>query len=705
MAHELDTMFKPKSIAVIGASRRKDSLGYTVLHNLVEHDFNGSIFPINPKAEVIHSFKCYKSVLAIVDDIDLAIIVVPRHEVLKVVEECGIKGIKGLVVITAGFKETGAEGEQLEEELMQRVEKYGMRMLGPNCMGLINTDQNVSIDATFGKAGPLRGKIGFISQSGALGVIILEYARQLRVGLSMFASVGNKRDISSNDLLQYWEKDSNTELILLYLESFGNPRKFTQIARQVSRSKPIIAVKAGRTSAGARAASSHTGALAGLDVAVDALFEQCGVLRVTSIEELFDVGKAFSNQPAPRGERVGILTNAGGPAILITDALVSLGLQIANLEKKTKEYLREHLPREASVENPIDMIASAAHTQYNLSLKALLEDENIDAVVVIFVTPIMIDPMEIAKAIISASQGSKKTLLACFMGSPEAQEAIEKLENHCIPVYKFPESAAKSLALMVKYNRWKEKPRGNIKQFEVDKKSASQIIEKALKEQRDKLFDYEVREVLQTYGIPLIASEPAKNLDEAVKAAHKMGYPIVLKINSPDVVHKTDVGGVMLDIRSEQELGKAYNKLMSRLEKIKPKPQVEGVIVQQMITHGKETIIGVSMDPNFGPLIMFGLGGIYVEIMKDVSFRIHPITDQDAVEMIQSIRGYPLLQGVRGEKPVDQQVLVDVLLRVSQLISDFHQIKELDINPLIVCHKGEQSRVVDARISINGEEK
>lgn len=700
MQHELDAIFKPKTIAVIGASRRKSSLGYTILHNLVEHDFKGSIFPINPEAEVIHSFKCYKSVLAVMDDIDLAIIVVPRKEVFKVVEECGIKGVKGLIVITAGFKETGPEGAQLEEELMKRVKKYGMRMLGPNCMGIINTDSKVSIDATFGKAGPLKGKIGFISQSGALGVIILEYARQLRVGLSMFASVGNKRDISSNDLLQYWEKDPNTELILLYLESFGNPRKFTQIARRVSRSKPIIAVKAGRTSAGARAASSHTGALAGLDVAVDALFEQCGVLRVTSIEELFDVGKAFSNQSPPKGNRVAIISNAGGPAILITDALVNLGLKIENFSKKTEEYLREHLPREASVTNPLDMIASAGHTQYYLSLKAVLQDENIDAVIVIFVTPIMIEPMEIAKAILSASRGSRKAILACFMGSPEAQNAREELENHRIPVYKFPESAAKSLALMVKYARWKEKAKGNFKHFEVDKKSVARIIDKAVKEQREKLDDYEVRIILGAYGIPLVASESAETAKQAIKAAQTIGFPVVLKINSPDIVHKTDVGGVIVDIRNKQELEKAYDKLMTRLEKMKPKPRVEGVIVQQMVAGGKETIIGVSIDPNFGPLIMFGLGGVYVEFMKDVSFKINPITDQDAVEMIQSIRGFPLLQGVRGEKPVDQETLVEILLRISQLIFDFHQIKELDINPFIICHKGEQSRAVDARISL-----
>jgi acetyl coenzyme A synthetase (ADP forming)-like protein len=459
----LDAIFRPKSIAIVGVSRRRGSIGREILHNLIEYEFNGAIFPINPHAEVIHSLKCYPSVLDVPQAIDLAIIVVPKEQAVEAVEECGKKGIKGIVMITAGFREVGGPGAEREEKLAQVIKRYGMRMVGPNCMGVINTDPQYRMDATFAPSLPIEGNIGFLSQSGALGAAILDYALDLNLGFSMFVSMGNKVDISGNDLLEYWQYDDNSKVLLLYLESFGNPRKFTQLAREIVKEKPIIAVKSGRTRAGAKAASSHTGALAGLDVGTQALFEQCGVLRVNTVEELFDLAQAFSKQPIPKGKRVGILTNAGGPGIMATDAVINLGLHMAAFSDATISQLREFLSPEASFSNPLDMIAGANHETYLRSLRILLKDEGIDAMLVIFVHPVYVDAQKIAEAIIQASQEqSEKPVLCCFMGKKDELSGIEELQKAGLPSYLFPESAAMALAAMEKYNRIRNRPTGKI---------------------------------------------------------------------------------------------------------------------------------------------------------------------------------------------------------------------------------------------------
>ncbi len=699
----LDAIFRPRSIAVIGASRKKGSIGRNILHNLIEYEFNGPVFPVNPGATVIHSIKCYPDVASIPDQVDLAIIVVPKQLALEATAECGKKGVKGIIMITAGFKEVGGEGVKLEEKLGEIIRKYKMRLVGPNCMGVINTDPEYSLDSTFAAVFPHRGNIGFLSQSGALGAAILEYAHSLNLGISQFISVGNKLDISGNDVIQYWAEDERTGVILLYLESFGNPRRFTQLAREIVKKKPIIAVKSGRTRAGAQAASSHTGALAGLDVGTHALFEQCGVLRVNTVEQLFDLAQAFSKQPIPKGKRTAILTNAGGPGIMATDAVVNVGLEMAKFSKKTVKKLREFLAPEASFANPLDMIASANEENYYKCLKLLLEDEGVDAVIVIFVHPVHIDARGIARSIIEASKHQKnKPILCVFMGTKGEESGIDDLQKKGLPTYNFPESAAIALAAMEKYNRIRNRPMGKVRTFlDVDHDAARRIFDRALEERRERLRDLEVNKVLAAYGIAMPRFTVVKSLEDAVRFTEQKNYPVVLKVISDKLVHKSDVGGVIVDLRNEAELVRGYMTLQENMSRLETPLDDYQIMIQEMAKGGKELIMGVSYDPSFGPLIMVGLGGIYVEIIKDVNFRIYPITDLDAREMVTTLKGYQLLEGVRGEKSIDIDAVTETLQRLSQLIGDFPCIKEMDINPFMAFPKGERCLALDARIALH----
>lgn len=696
MSLSLDYIFKPKSIAVIGASTQKGSIGWQLLHNLIEYEFNGKIFPVNPKVTVLHSMKCYPSVLDIPDEVDCAILVIPKELVLNVVDQCGQKGIKGLAVITAGFKETGPKGAELEKKLGDKVVQYGMRMVGPNCFGVINTDPDVRMNATFGKTQPLPGKIGFMSQSGALGEAILYYAEQLKIGFSMFASVGNKTNVSGNDLLEYWREDKNTQMILLYVENFGNPRKFNQIARGITKKKPIIVVKSGRTAAGARAAKSHTGVIAGLDVGVDALLEQSGVLRVSSMEELFDLSMGFSMQPVPKGNRVAVVTNAGGPGILFTDAAVNLGLEITQFSSETRDFLRKNLREEAAIDNPVDLIASATPQEYSLALDKIFQDENVDSVVAIFVQPITSDELATAKAIVEIKRKYSKPMLSCFMGVAPRSQGVNLLMENNIPTYIFPESIAKTLSAMVKYRKWIEKPEGKIISFTGDKEKVQKIISENLQKERILITGEKALDIFEAYRIPIAPYQIAKTAEEASSVAQKVGYPVVMKIHNPEILHKTELGGVLLDLRDDQEVQVGFSDLKKKVEKLNL--SFCGVVVQKMIKGGVETVLGMTTDPIFGPLLMFGLGGINVEILKDVSFKVHPLTDQDAEEMIKSLKGYPLLTGFRGSKTVDIQELQTCLLKLSQLVTDFPVIDQIDINPFIVSENKENTKAVDARI-------
>ncbi|MDH3892134.1 MAG: acetate--CoA ligase family protein [candidate division Zixibacteria bacterium] len=699
MKQQLDAIFRPRSVAVIGASTRKGSIGRETVRNMLLAEFNGKVFPVNPKASVILSIKAYSTVLDVPDAVDLAIIIVPKGDVREVVAQCGEKGVKGVVVISAGFSEVGKEGKRREMEVLKVVREYGMRMIGPNCFGIVNTHPDVSLNATFGKTYPMSGRIGFITQSGAMGEAIVNVAHDLGIGFSIVASIGNKADISSNDMLEYLKTDPDTDVILMYLENFGNPRNFTKIAREVVRHKPIVAVKSGRTKLGAKAASSHTGALAGLDVGVDALFEQTGVMRVDTVEELFDVAQALTRQPLPRGNRVAVVTNAGGPGILATDALINNGMEMPALSSSTVKILKKHVSAEASFANPMDMVAGAGGREFEITLNAVKNDRRYDSIVTIVVPPVTIDQLDVARCIRKGLEGTDKTLAACFMGVGLESVGMNYLREHGIPVYIFPEAAAKTLSSMHKYRQRMLHPRGKVRTFKVDEATVEKIVTRAEANGSEAIVGEDAIDILRAYGIPAVPYRYAFSPDEAVKAASKLGFPVVMKVNTPPVLHKTEVGGVMVDLRTGKEVRKAFSVLKQRILDHGEEGEFS-VAMQKMISGGIETVMGMSTDPQFGPLIMFGLGGIYVEIMKDVSFRILPLTDQGARDMIRSLKSFPLLDGFRGAPSVDQDVIIETLLRLSQLVRDFHAFSEIDINPFIASPDKKQCAAVDARFIV-----
>ncbi|PYS94814.1 MAG: hypothetical protein DMF50_11430 [Acidobacteria bacterium] len=695
MASSLDAILRPRSIAVVGASRQERSIGREILHNLVEYGYSGALYPINPNASSIHSIKSYPSLLAVPDAVDLAVIVVPRAAVAGVVDDAVAKGVRGLVVITAGFKEVGEEGGREERALRDKVRVAGIRMVGPNCMGVVNTDPQIRMNATFAATSPRAGSVGFMSQSGALGEVILARAQEIGLGVAYFVSMGNKADISGNDLIEAWEDDPRVNVILMYLESFGNPARFAAITRRVTRKKPILAVKSGTTAAGARAAFSHTGALAGAEVAVESLFEQCGVLRVGSMSEMFTLATAFAHERLPAGNRVAILTNAGGPAIMATDACVTLGLDVVELPAATQAALRRVLPAEASVRNPVDMIASADASRYAAALGILKSEPQVDGLLVLFVSPIMINAVEVARAIIAAAKEARQPLLTCFMGKEQGQQGIEELRDAGVPVYPFPEEAARALAGLERYRRIRERPEGTLPSFKVERTRAETALRGAAAAGRGDLAPEEVGDLLAAYGLPLAPQRIVGSPQEAVAAAQALGFPVVVKALAATLVHKTERGAVRLDLRTGEEVAEACRAMQQALGATPFRYQV-----QKMVRGGKETILGVARDPKFGSLLMFGLGGIFVEVLKDVIFRVLPITDVEAREMVRGIRGHALLAGVRGDTPVDEEFLVEALLRLGQLATDFPEIEQIDINPLIVSGRREASFVVDARVRL-----
>jgi acetyl coenzyme A synthetase (ADP forming)-like protein len=699
VAASLMPIFYPQSVAVIGASRKAESIGGRLFKNLINGDFTGPVYPVNPTAPVVRSVAAYPSVLDIPGPVDLAFIVVPGPFVEDAVIECAEKGVRGVVIISAGFGETGVAGKEMEIRLLEIVRTAGMRMVGPNCMGILNTDPAVSLDGQFGPVFPPRGSVALSSQSGALGLAILDYAADLNIGISTFVSVGNKVDVSGNDLLLYWEDDPNTDVILLYLESFGNPRRFARAARRIGRTKPIVAVKSGRTASGARAASSHTGSLASLDVAVDALFRQTGVIRVDTLEGLFDVTGLLANQPVPAGRRVGIVTNAGGPAILAVDALESRGLSVPELSEELQDRLREHLSPAAAVHNPVDMIAAAGPEEYRACLAELMSSDELDAVIAIFIPASPTGIEETAAAIRSAGDEhfGEKTFLAVYMASAGAPAELSGARSR-IPSFPFPERAARALDAAVQYGEWRSAPLGNyVDVTNTDPQRAARAVTAAVDEMDADggwLDPETVSVVLDAYGLSVPDETVAASEDDAVAAAAAIGGPVVLKVISPSAVHKSDVGGVALDVEGDEAVRDAYRRVTGVV------PDPEGVLVQEFISGGHEVLIGMVEDPSFGPLIVFGLGGIFVELIGDVAFRIHPLTDIEASEMIHDVKSAKLLEGYRGEEPGDIPAVEDALLRVSAMIEDLPEILEMDLNPVKVGRPGEGVRVVDARIKV-----
>ncbi|MBI5432315.1 MAG: acetate--CoA ligase family protein [Planctomycetes bacterium] len=681
----LDALFRPRSVAVIGASRRPGSIGYEILHNLITGGFVGKVFPVNPKADVLHSIKCHRTVTAIADPVDLAVVVVPKDGVPAAIEQCAKKRVGAVIVITAGFKETGVVGAQAEARILRTARRVGMRLVGPNCMGVQNAQNDVRLNATFGRSFPKPGPVAFVSQSGAMGEALLAQADQINLGVSMFVSMGNRADVSANDLLEYWGKDPAIRCVLLYLESFGNPRNFVPTARRISRKIALVTVKAGRSRAGALAASSHTGALAGADVAADALLKDCGVQRVDSVEELFDVGLALSKLPLPKGRRVAVLTNAGGPAILATDALVRWGLEMAPLEETTRAALREILVPEASVQNPIDMVAGATAGNYRRSLQLLLRDRTVDMVLVTFVPPITHDPVLVARTVFDVAKGSKKPVVGCFMSRDEVMRSISReAEQDWVPVYLYPESAVRALAALDERRRILARPEGRVKRRRVDKEELRALLKPGW-------LGVEARRALSAaYGLEVVPGGLARSQSEAVAIAKRVGYPVVMKMSVPDVTHKSDIGGVVLDLGDEAAVRKAFVRLMSS--------EAEGVNVQKMLKGGHEVVVGFHADPQYGPILMFGLGGVYVEVLKDVSFALCPVSEVRAKELVREIKGWPILAGVRGRAGIDEHALVEAIQRIAQIAIDLPEIQELELNPLMVSPHGACAVDMRARV-------
>ncbi|MBI4525668.1 MAG: GNAT family N-acetyltransferase [Deltaproteobacteria bacterium] len=703
----LRPFFQPQSVAVVGASRKPGSIGYQLMEALIMNRFQGPVYPVNPNASVICSIRAYPSVRDLPETVDLAIIAVPRDAVLKVVDECADRGVKALVVITSGFAEVDATGRELQQRLAEKVRGYGMRMVGPNCFGLLNTDPQISLNASFSPVFPPPGRVAMSSQSGALGLAILALAQERQLGLSTFVSVGNKADVSSNDLLQYWEEDPNTNVILLYLESFGNPRRFARIARRVSRSKPIIAMKAGKTLAGTRAAGSHTAALAASEVAVEALFHQTGIIRAETLDEMFDLAATLGSQPLPRGRRVAILTNAGGPGILCADSCEAGGLVVQELSSETKARLRGFLPPNASVANPVDMIASATPDDFRRSIETILAAEEIDGLIVIYISVGLASTEAVDRAIregVAAARGSggnEKPVLACVMGGRAARTPL-RLSGEQIPTYLFPESAGRALSKVAAYAEWRAQPVGFIPAFDdIHPDVARQLCGRAVDERgAGWLSTEETRSVLLAMGLPLPSGGVAKTAEAAAILARDIGFPVAVKLASHEIIHKTEMGGVRLNLTDEQAVKDAFDEICRRLSKEGRLDAMEGVLVQPMIQGEVEVMVGVAEDPLFGPLIAFGLGGIHVEILGDVRFRVTPLTERDAFEMIQEIRGYRLLEGYRGHSAADLLAIQDVLLRISRLVEEVPEISELDLNPIFALPPGEGCRIVDARIRV-----
>jgi acetyl coenzyme A synthetase (ADP forming)-like protein len=711
-AASLRPFFHPDSVAVIGASRNPKSIGGRILSALVEGRFRGSIYPINPNASSIGSLTAYASVRELAQPVELAIVAVPRDSVLDVIDDCAARDVKAVVVITAGFAEAGSDGLALQQAVVTKIRGYGMRMVGPNCLGLINADPAVRLNASFSPLFPEPGRTSFSSQSGALGLAILAAARERQLGLANFISVGNKADVSGNDLLQYWEEDKHTDVILLYLESFGNPRRFARIAKRVSRRKPIVAVKSGRTGAGHRAAGSHTAALAASDVAVDSLFRQTGVIRAETLEELFDLATALSTQSLPRGRRVGILTNAGGLGILCADSCEASGLSVPELRDESKTLLREFLPAAAGVGNPVDMIASASAEDFRRAVEILLASAELDALIALYIDVGLSDHGAVAQGIaagVAAARknvGGQKPVLACMMASGIAGKPI-KAGEESIPNFPFPESAARVLSKLANYAEWRELPIGVIPELDDIQPQAARAICKDVLRTRGAgwLSAEEMRRVLGALGLPLPRGGFCASGEDAARMAGEIGYPVALKLASREIVHKTEFGGVQLNLHNEAAVLRAYEQIRSQLARQERLGAMDGVIVQPMIAGGVELMVGVAQDPSFGPLIAFGLGGIHVEILKDVAFRVTPITDLDAGEMVRSIRGYPLLQGYRGHAPADMPALEELLLRVARLVEEVPEIEELDLNPVIALSPGQGCLVVDARIRVKPENR
>jgi len=689
----------PKSIAIIGASDREGSVGATITNNIL-NGFKGTVYPITPSKSEVFGKKAYKTVLDVPKEIDLAVIVTKNTIVSNVLEECGKKKIKGVVIITAGFKEVDEEGAKLEQQLRDIAEKYGIKVIGPNCLGVMNLDPKTMMNSTFLKITPKTGHIALVSQSGAICAALCEDASAQDIGFSAVISMGNKAAMSEVDVLNMLADHKQTKVIVMYLEDMGDGQEFLRVCKNITRKlkKPVLVLKSGRSPEGAKAAMSHTGALMGSDEIYDALLKQSGAIRVDTMEELFDYATAFTKQPLPKGELV-IVSNAGGPAIISTDACSKMGIKMANINSIRKE-IDKVIPPWGSSRNPVDIVGDADFNRFKNVLERVLKHKNVGSVIAMCTPSGTLDYDKLAEVIVEMSKKHKKTMLASLMGLDEGVTNRKILADGDVPYYTYAEGAIRALAAMLRFSDWVKTPAGTINKFKVNKSAAKKILDNVKKDKRENLLEEEGQEILKAYGLPLPKSQLAKDEKEAAKIAKKIGYPVVLKIASPQIVHKSDAGGVKVNLTTDSEVKDAFKTIIANAKKYNKKADIKGCLVVEMVKGGKEMIIGSKKEPGFGPVIMLGMGGIYVEVLKDVTFRLAPVTNKEADDMIASIKTQKLLQGVRGEKPSDLAKLSECIQRLSQLVTDFVEIKELDMNPVLVMEKGKGCKILDVRIGL-----
>ena len=696
----LDSLLYPETIAVVGASRTPGKVGREILSGLIDGGFGGTIVPVNPSSDELLGLKCYPDLKSTGIKIDLSIIAVPTNLVRQALEDSMSAGARALTVITAGFKETGPEGAARERELAEMCSKSGVRMLGPNCLGLINTHHKMN--ASFATHMPHEGNISVVSQSGALCTAILDWAAGRGMGLAKLISIGNKADLSETDFLKALAEDDETSVIVCYLESIDAGKEFVKVAEDAASKKPVVVLKVGTTQAGVKAASSHTGSLAGADIAYGAAFTQAGVIRADTFEALFDSAAALAMQPLPKGNRVAIITNAGGPGIMAADAIESSGMTVASLDMFTATALRKKLPAAASVGNPIDVLGDADPDRYATAINASLDDDSVDAVVVLLTPQAMTHPAETARAVAACARGDKP-ILAAFMGGRNVIPARDELVASCLPDYPSPERAVAALRTMCEYAAWRRRPQRIVARFPVNRRRVHRIITRQIRAGLKELGEVEAKDILRAYDFNVPEGHLAVSADEAVTVAQRVGYPVAMKIVSPDIIHKSDLGGVRLALSNAGQVRDAYDLMMLRIGRTAPAARLTGVYVEQMCDRGTEVILGMTRDPQFGPMLMFGLGGIFVEVMKDVTFHLAPITAEEAMQMLAGTKSFALLEGARGRAAADLTSIAGGLQRISQLVTDFPQIVEMDINPFIVGEVGTPAVVADARMTLSGD--
>jgi acetyl coenzyme A synthetase (ADP forming)-like protein len=694
-----ESFFNPQSVAIVGASRQKGKVGYEILKNMIDAGYPGEIYPVNRKAKEIEGLKCYPDLASIGKVPELVILVIPAKIVPEVMQECGKIGTKSVVIITAGFKEVGKEGKALEDRVVQIAKQAGIRVIGPNCLGLIVPANK--LNASFGGDLPAAGAIAYLSQSGALLAAILDIANANGIGFSKLVSIGNKADMDELDLIKAVSSDEDTKVIAGYLENITDGDIFVRQAEQISHIKPILLIKSGGTSAGAQAASSHTGSLAGSETAYESAFERAGIIRCDSIKQQFDYAQAFANQPLPAGTKVAVITNAGGPGIMAADAIERRGLTFAKLDEQTINKLSAELPPAANVYNPIDVLGDALAERYSFAISLVLDDPNVDIVLVLLTPQAMTEAAATADAIVKISrQKPDKPILTCFLGASKVADGVKILRAGLIPQYDATDNAVATIKVMSEYVRWRSRPKRVVKLFPVNRRKVENIVERHLRQGIREVGETEAKEILEAYGFVTPKGSIATTAEQAANIAQQLGFPVVLKIWSPDILHKTDVGGVRIGLSTEQEVKDAFDLMMYRVPKKQPEAHILGVLVQEMCKSGKEVILGMNRDPHFGPLMMFGMGGIMVEVLKDVSFYLAPLTADEAKQMLVNTRTYQMLKGVRGQEGVDIDKIAEGLQRLSQLVTEFPQIQEMDINPYVVGPEGTTPIAVDARMSL-----